>query len=250
MSHAQLASTPTASTTLGATIRYTNPDGSTSTTPTDPPNSINLTSYNPAQSNPLLDICGYAAGAQTRTVYVMIQKPAYYWLTFAALGSADAFGGQIDDVKLIAVGSLYGSAPSGFVTIPVPAPAAGGAYTNSGAFDGFSIVADPIDGTRAMKALRSACRRTGKLFFSYLRDSRATSAVEFAIISMPFFFFAVVHPANRCLFHRAVGTDSGVLETAQSLSTGFHTGTTANLPSAGTLKSEVVALAGAMISND
>ncbi len=120
------------------------PRRSTSTTPTDPPNSINLTSYNPAQSNPLLDICGYAAGAQTRTVYVMIQKPAYYWLTFAALGSADAFGGQIDDVKLIAVGSLYGSAPSGFVTIPVPAPAAGGAYTNSGAFDGFSIVADPL----------------------------------------------------------------------------------------------------------
>jgi hypothetical protein len=145
MSHAQLASTPNASTTLGATISYTNPDGSTSTTPTTPPNSISLTNYDATQNNPLLDICGYASSSQARTAYVLIQKPAYYWLTFAALGSSDAFGGQIDDVKVIAVSSPYGAAPSlNVVNIPVPTPVPNTSYTNSGAFSGFSITADPL----------------------------------------------------------------------------------------------------------
>jgi hypothetical protein len=145
MSHAQMTSTPNASSTLGATITYTNPDGSTSTTPEEPPNAISLTSYDPSQNNPLLDICGYASTSQTRTVNILIQKTAYYWLTFAALGSSDSFGGQIDDVVLNSLGSLYGTAPSGtVVTIPVPSPAPGSTYTNSGAFSGFSIVADPL----------------------------------------------------------------------------------------------------------
>ena len=145
MSHAQLASTPNLSTTLGATLTYTNPDGTVTSTATNPPNSISLTAYNPSQNNPLLDICGYAASSQQRTAYVLIQKPAYYWLTLAALGSADGFGGQIDDVKITAVSSLYSGAPSGnVVAIPVPAPANGTSYTNSGAFSGFSITADPL----------------------------------------------------------------------------------------------------------
>jgi len=145
MSHAQLASTPNASTTLGTTITYTNPDGSTSTTPEDAPNAISLTNYDASQNNPLLDICGYASTAQTRTVNILIQKTAYYWLTFAALGTDDSFGGQIDDVELTSLGSLYGTAPSGtVVTIPVPSPAPGSTYTDSGVFSGFSIIADPL----------------------------------------------------------------------------------------------------------
>jgi Flp pilus assembly protein TadG len=145
MAHAQLASTPNLSTTLGATVTYTNPDGTVTTTPTNPPNSISLTNYDSTQNNPLLDICGYAASSQLRTAYILIQKPAYYWLTLAALGAADKLGGQIDDIKLTAVGSLYGTAPSGnLVTIPVPAPQPGISYTNSGAFSGFSITADPL----------------------------------------------------------------------------------------------------------
>lgn len=145
ISHAQLASTPNASTTLGATLKYTNPDGSVTTTPTAPPNSINLASYNSSQNNPLIDICGYASSAQARTAYVLIQKPAYYWLTFAALGSSDAFGGQIDDVKITAVGSPYSTPPSGTVIpVPVPSPLPGTGYTNGGSFDGFSITADPV----------------------------------------------------------------------------------------------------------
>jgi hypothetical protein len=109
MSHAQLASTPNLNSTLGSTTTYTNPTGTTTTTPTVAPNGISLTSYNSSQVNPLLDICGYASSSQSRSAVVLIQKPAYYWLTLAALGSSDAFGGQIDDVKLTALTSLYSS---------------------------------------------------------------------------------------------------------------------------------------------
>ena len=141
MSHAQLASTPNLTSSLGATTTYTNPNGTTSTTPTVAPNGISLTSYNASQVNPLLDICGYAAASQSRTTYVKIEKPAYYWLTFAALGGSDAFGGFIDDVKLTALGSLsMASPPSGAITIPVPSPQPGASQS----FTGFAIAADPL----------------------------------------------------------------------------------------------------------
>jgi hypothetical protein len=141
MSHAQLASTPNLTSTLGATTTYTNPSGTTTTTPTAAPNAISLTSYNSAQNNPLLDICGYAPTAQARSATILIQKPAYYWLTLSSLGTIDDFGGQIDDVKLTALGSPYmSSPPSGAVTIPVPAPQALGSI----AYSGFYVPADPL----------------------------------------------------------------------------------------------------------
>ena len=56
MSHPQMASTPNRGNALGSTTSYTNPDGSTSTTPTTPPNAISLTSYTPSSVSPLLDI--------------------------------------------------------------------------------------------------------------------------------------------------------------------------------------------------
>jgi hypothetical protein len=138
MSHAQLASTPNVNAYQTSPV-YTNPDGSTSSTATVPPNGISLTSYNASQPNPLLDICGYSATAQTRTVNVKIQKPAYYWLTLAALGANDGYGGQIDDVKLTALGSpVMSSPPSSFVTIPVPNPQVHSAIN----FTGFSVLAE------------------------------------------------------------------------------------------------------------
>jgi hypothetical protein len=141
MSHAQMASTPNMGNALGSTTSYTNPDGTTSTTPTVAPNAISLTSYNSSQVNPLLDICGYAASAQYRTAYIFIQKPAYYWLTLAALGTSDAFGGQVDDVKITALTSPYYSTyASSAVTIPVPSPQPSSQIS----FSGFYIVADPL----------------------------------------------------------------------------------------------------------
>jgi len=147
MSHAQLASTPNLTSTLDATTQYTNPDGTTSTTPTAAPNSISLSSYNSAQNNPLLDICGYAASPQQRTSYILIQKPAYYWLTLSALNS-NIYGGIVDDVKLTALGSLYmSSPPSNPVTIPVPSPQPGAATI----FTGFEIISDPLTPPAALQ---------------------------------------------------------------------------------------------------
>jgi hypothetical protein len=143
MSHAQMASTPNLTSTLGATVNYTNPDGTTSTTPTVAPNGISLTSYNSSQVNPLLDICGYAPSWQTRTVSIQIVKPAYYWLTFAALGASDAFGGILDNVQLTALGSLYMANPptTSLTTIPVPDPQPGSSTQDTG----FFIIADPLE---------------------------------------------------------------------------------------------------------
>jgi Flp pilus assembly protein TadG len=141
MSQAQEASTPNLNSTLGSTTTYTNPNGTTTTTPTVAPNGISLTSYNASQVNPLLDICGYASTWQTRSAVVYIQKPAYYWLTFSALGNADAFGGFVDDVKLTALTSPYYSTySSGAVTIPVPTPQPSSDVN----YTGFYIVADPL----------------------------------------------------------------------------------------------------------
>ena len=127
---------------LGSTTSYTNPDGTTSTMPTVPPNGISLTNYNSSQVNPLLDMCGYAATAQTRTAIVFIQKPAYYWLTLSALGPGDGAGPQVDDVKITALTSPYYSTyASSAVTIPVPSPQPSGTVS----YSGFYIIADPVE---------------------------------------------------------------------------------------------------------
>jgi hypothetical protein len=118
MSYAQMASTPNTGNALGSTTSYTNPDGTTSTTPTVPPNAISLTSYNSSQVNPLLDICA-----------------------LSALGTSDAFGGQIDDVKMTALTSPYYSTyASSAVTIPIPSPQP----SSQVSYSGFYIIADPL----------------------------------------------------------------------------------------------------------
>jgi hypothetical protein len=141
MSHAQLASTPIGGGALNSTTSYTNPDGTTSTTPTVAPNGISITSYDSTQANPVLDICGYASSWQTRSANIQITKTAFYWLTLSALGKADDAGGKIDDLKLTALGSLYmGSPPASPVTIPVPNTQPGARIN----YTGFYIVASPL----------------------------------------------------------------------------------------------------------
>jgi hypothetical protein len=107
------------------------------------PDSVSTSSYNTAQLNPVLDYCNYSSSWTTRTTYVQITKAAQYWLTIGAVGAAasqDNVGGVIDDVKVSAVGSLYGSAPGFYATVPVPTPVNGGSVS----FTGFSILADPL----------------------------------------------------------------------------------------------------------
>jgi hypothetical protein len=70
---------------------------------------------------------------------VLIQKPAFYWLTFGALGTADGYGGQIGDVTITALGSpRMSGAPSNPVSIPVPNPQPGSSLS----FTGFTIIVD------------------------------------------------------------------------------------------------------------
>jgi len=139
MAHAQMASEPNFTTTLGATVTYTNPDGSVTASPTVPPNSISLTSFTQSTTSPLLDICGYAATSQFRTAYVYIQKPALYWLVFSILGTYNGFGAQIDNIYITAYGSPWMSgAPANPITIPVPNPQPGSTIS----YTGFSIIAD------------------------------------------------------------------------------------------------------------
>ena len=141
MAHSQLVSYPNGGGALYSTTTYTNPNGSTSTTPTVAPNSINFTSFNASQPNALLDLCGYGASWQSRSVNFLITKPGTYWLTVSALGQADNQGGQVDDVRLTALGSPYmGVPPSNPVTIPVPNPQPNGQVT----YSSFNIVADPL----------------------------------------------------------------------------------------------------------
>jgi hypothetical protein len=149
MSHALEASTPNSGNSLDSATSYTNPDGTTSTTPTVAPNGISLTSYNSAQVNPLLDICGYATTWQTRTANIQITKPAYYWLTASSLGTTSSgYGGAIDDVQLTALGSLYmASPPSSYVTIPVPNPQPG----SQTSYTGYYFIADPLEPPAAVQ---------------------------------------------------------------------------------------------------
>ena len=91
----------------------------------------------------MLDYCNYASAWTTRTTYVQITKPGQYWLTIGAVGasaSQDKVGGIIDDVQVSAVGSLYGTAPSFYATVPTPSVANGATIS----FSGFSIVGDPL----------------------------------------------------------------------------------------------------------
>ena len=140
MAHSGLASSANVGTTVNAATTYTNPDGSVTTTPTVAPDALNLSTYNASQVNPVLDYCGYSGSWMTRTTYVKITKPGQYWLIFAAKGSADTIGAAIDDVKLTALNSLYGSASSFYVAIPTPSAVPGSTIS----YTGFSIIADPL----------------------------------------------------------------------------------------------------------
>jgi hypothetical protein len=140
MSHYQLVSDPISSGVLNAADTYLNPNGTTTSSPTTPNDSVSVASYNTSQNNPVIDFCGYSGVQANRTAYVKIVKPGAYWLTFSALGTADQTGANVDDIRLTALNSLYGSAPSAYVAVPTPTPANGSTIS----YTGFSIVADAL----------------------------------------------------------------------------------------------------------
>ena len=51
----------------------------------------------------LIDVCVYSTSWTKRTITKSITTPGYYWLTFAADGAGDSFGGQIDAIQVCTV---------------------------------------------------------------------------------------------------------------------------------------------------
>ena len=47
----------------------------------------------------LIDVCVYGYSWLERSVRVVVGTPAFYWLTFAADGQNDSFGGQLDNIR-------------------------------------------------------------------------------------------------------------------------------------------------------
>lgn len=101
-----------------------------------------------------------------------------------------------------------------------------------------------------MISLHSIGSRVMALAVSFWRSTHATSAVEFAIVALPFFMLVLCILQLGVFYFAQSALDTGVLKTAQTLYVGFRTGTTATLPSASSLKSTVASNSGGMINND
>jgi Flp pilus assembly protein TadG len=84
----------------------------------------------------------------------------------------------------------------------------------------------------------------------FVRDRRAASAVEFAILAAPFFLLLMAVTQVGIFYMAQSALDTGVIRTAETLRTNFTTGTTATLLGASALKGSVVSSAGAMLNND
>jgi Flp pilus assembly protein TadG len=84
----------------------------------------------------------------------------------------------------------------------------------------------------------------------FRRDSRAASAVEFAIVCGPFFFLLMGVAQVGIFYMTQSALDTGTIKTAEMLRNNFTTGTTAVLPGGASLKTSLVNYAGALINNN
>jgi Flp pilus assembly protein TadG len=81
----------------------------------------------------------------------------------------------------------------------------------------------------------------------FVRDQRGASAVEFAIVAGPFFFLIMWLLQLGVYAMTQVALDNGLIAEAETVREDLVVGT---LPSASTIKSGVVAAAGALVSNN
>jgi Flp pilus assembly protein TadG len=93
-------------------------------------------------------------------------------------------------------------------------------------------------------------RRRATSLARFTRDRGAASAVEFALVAMPFFWILL------CVFQMGIyymtqsSLDSGVIRTGDTLLNTFYSGVTPTIPTAAALKTQVVANSGGLIHND
>jgi Flp pilus assembly protein TadG len=80
-------------------------------------------------------------------------------------------------------------------------------------------------------------------------DRRATAALEFAIVALPFLYILLGIMQMGLYYMAQAALDSGVNATATNLRNSFNSGTTPVLPTGTTLKSNIVSNSGGIISN-
>ena len=91
----------------------------------------------------LIDMCVYAQNWVERSVRINVTTAGYYWLSFAADGQNDSYGGQIDNIRLCngtCAGSVQDNFPSAWTTSPTlfedtfesPSYSNGSAYNTNG----------------------------------------------------------------------------------------------------------------------
>ena len=80
-------------------------------------------------------------------------------------------------------------------------------------------------------------------------DRRATAALEFAIIGLPFFYILLGILQMGIYYMAQAALDDGVSTTASNLRNSFNTGTAPSLPTGSTLKSNIVSNSGGIIAN-
>ena len=99
--------------------------------------------------------------------------------------------------------------------------------------------------------IRAPDSRTAKLIRRFMRNRGGASAVEFAIVAMPFFLLLMGIVQVGIFYMAQSALDAGVIRSAESLRNSFNTATTTPvMPDAATLKSNVSTLGGGMIANN
>ncbi len=78
-----------------------------------PPTHMTIDGTQTLAGSNLIDMCVYSDGWIQRSVRIKVTTAGYYWLSFAADGTNDSFGGQLDNIMLCS-GSCTGSLQDNF----------------------------------------------------------------------------------------------------------------------------------------
>ena len=85
---------------------------------------------------------------------------------------------------------------------------------------------------------------------SFIRDQRGASAVEFAIVALPFLLVLLMILQMGIYYMTQSALDAGTIQTADSLVNTFYNGTTPTVPTPAALKTMVTAGGGGLVHND
>ena len=84
----------------------------------------------------------------------------------------------------------------------------------------------------------------------FLSCNRGSSAVEFALVALPVIMLVMGIIQIGIFYITQSALDNGVVQTAELLRNNFTTGSSASLPAAASLKTNVVAYGGGLIFNN